>query len=162
MPGPTTTGVIALLQGEGWQFVPPVDLQNGWGVVTPPGQLFYRYREPGFVDIIGVVDGGTPGSVIATLPEGYRPGSDVFIPVVGDTTAGGTTASSAGILWLRSSGDLGAQDGAHLAAQALDLGLGTHADAQRGGPAAVGQRAHQDAARAQKLREILPALRQID
>lgn len=106
MPGPTTTGVLALLQGEGWQFVPPVDLQNGWGVVTPPGQLFYRYREPGFVDIIGVVDGGTPGSVIATLPEGYRPGSDVFIPVVGDTTAGGTTASSAGILWLRSSGDL--------------------------------------------------------
>lgn len=104
--GPTTSGLAALIGGEDWQNVAGGDFQNGWGVVTPIGQLFYRYRAPGFVDVIGVVDGGTPGAVITTLPAGYRPSSDVFINVTGDTTAGGATTSSAGILWLYPSGDL--------------------------------------------------------
>lgn len=106
MAGPTTSGLAALQAGEDWQYVAGPDFQNGWGAVTPIGQLFYRYREPGFVDVIGVVDGGTPGSVITTLPEGYRPSANVFVNVTGDTTAGGGTSTSVGILWLYASGDL--------------------------------------------------------
>lgn len=106
MAGMSTAGYAAVAAGEGWQTVAGGDFQNGWGAASPPGALFYRYREPGFLDLFGVVDGGTPGAVITTLPEAYRPSANAFIQVTGDTTAGGATSSSAGILWVYASGDI--------------------------------------------------------
>ena len=45
--------------------------QNSW--VDGAETVAFRLRESGIVDIKGSVTGGTPGSTIFTLPEGYRP-----------------------------------------------------------------------------------------
>ena len=74
MAGPTTAGLAALQAGEDWHPVGGAGepaFQNSW--VDGAETVAFRLRESGIVDIKGSVTGGTPGSTIFTLPEGYRP-----------------------------------------------------------------------------------------
>lgn len=82
MAGPTTAGYAAQAAGEPWRSVDETGepaFENGWG-----GVARFRLREPGMVDMDLNVYGGTPGAAIFTLPEGYRPTSNLNIPVTGE------------------------------------------------------------------------------
>lgn len=100
--GPTTSGLTSVLTGEDWIAVDSVGVpfENSWGNASGAELMFYRYREPGIVDLRGVVASGTPGSTIFTLPEGYRPAHQSTLSVTGligtTPSAGLLTVSSAG------------------------------------------------------------------
>ena len=99
MTGPTTTGLAALISGESWIGVSGA-FENSWSNASGSELMYYRYREPGIVDLRGVVDSGTPGATIFTLPEDYRPANQSTLSVTGLI---GTTPS-AGLLIVTSTG----------------------------------------------------------
>lgn len=80
-------------RGEDWHYVGEAGepaFENSWansGVVAVL-PLSFRIRESGIVDIHGKVDGGTAGSTIFTLPEGYRPNHTSWAVVYGDAGSG--------------------------------------------------------------------------
>ena len=81
----STTGLTSLVAGEAWHYVGAASepaFQNSWdnegGGLTA---LAFRIRESGIVDIQGVVSGGTANTTIFTLPAGYRPNVQVYVPV---------------------------------------------------------------------------------
>lgn len=91
MAGPSTAGLAALNAGEGWRYVGDSGepaFENDWSN-EGSADLAFRYREPGIVDISGVVKNTTAASTatIFTLPEGYRPTSGAFPNASGQTAA---------------------------------------------------------------------------
>ena len=96
MPGLTTSGLNALIEGDGWHYVGGTDepaFANSWNNVGGTSTaMSFRLRAGGEVNLAGVVTSGTPGAVIFTLPEGFRPSTDVFMPTTGSisgTMSGG-------------------------------------------------------------------------
>lgn len=94
MAGPTTTGLAALLTGEGWHYVGEAGepaFTNSWTNATSGiPKLAFRIRETGVVDLQGVVQhSGTSAKAIFTLPTGYRPSGRAYITVTGVDTGGG-------------------------------------------------------------------------
>lgn len=91
MAGPTTSGLAALIEGEGWHYVGEAGepaFENSWANVGTSGipKLAFRIREAGIVDIQGTVTGGSSTNRIFTLPEGYRPAYQSYVPIVGYAT----------------------------------------------------------------------------
>ena len=78
----TAAGIAAMFAGEPWHYVGEAGepaFENGWENVPGDTNLAFRIREPGVVDLHGVVQSGTPGAAIFTLPEGYRPTADTAV-----------------------------------------------------------------------------------
>lgn len=77
MAGPSTAGLAALVAGEGWHYVGDTDeieFIDGWSNVgTPWPDMAFRYREPGIVDLVGVVTTDGSSTVILIVPDGYVP-----------------------------------------------------------------------------------------
>lgn len=89
MAGPTTSGLAALIEGEGWRVVGAPGEPNYQN--TYSGNVIFRLRADVRVEFRGGALTGVssdPGDGIFTLPEGYRPGTDVYITQSG--VAGGT------------------------------------------------------------------------
>lgn len=91
MAGPTTTGLAALIDGEDWHYVGETDepaFENSWENVGSVGipKMAFRIRESGIVDIQGTITSGSSASAAFTLPEGYRPAHQTYIPIVGSAT----------------------------------------------------------------------------
>jgi hypothetical protein len=84
-----STGFLVRTPGGTWT---NFTLGNGWTNLGSPYNLNagYRMEVTGCVRLRGVVVGGTKtdGTVIATLPTGFRPTADQIIPV-GNGTSGG-------------------------------------------------------------------------
>lgn len=79
----STTGLTALVEGEDWHYVGESGepaFQNSWENSGGNPALAFRIREAGIVDIQGTIVSGANGSVVFTLPEGYRPSANVFLP----------------------------------------------------------------------------------
>lgn len=93
MAGPTTSGLTALLAGEGWHYVgsgggEPA-FENSWANVSGATATAFRIREAGAVDLF---IGGAVGSAAAvfTLPAGYRPSADSPAAGAGYAVGGAT------------------------------------------------------------------------
>lgn len=106
MAGMTPAGLAALARGETWIAVGDpgaAAFENGWSGIGR-----YRLRGTDIVDLRVDVFGGTPGSVIFTLPEGYRPNQNVAFSVTGEI---GSTPS-AGLVLIGTDGTVyGDRDG---------------------------------------------------
>lgn len=106
MAGPTTSGLAALQAGEDWHYVGATDepaFQNSWANLGgTAADLGFRLRAGGEVNLQGVVTSGTVGAVIFTLPEGYRPNTDVRMGVTGSIS----TTMSSGLLRVETDGDV--------------------------------------------------------
>ncbi|WP_016587178.1 hypothetical protein, partial [Yersinia pestis] len=79
----------------------PLTLQNGWLPLQGYHNAIYR-KINGVVYMEGVITGGThaDGTVIAILPDGYRPALDqVSVQPISGSTLGGITAQSRIALW---------------------------------------------------------------
>jgi hypothetical protein len=88
-------GIRVNTSTTGWN---TLGLQNGWH--QAPGVVAASYHQDGsFLELRGGLNGGTTGSVIATLPAGLRPGADQWFTVV---TANNQTAA----LLVRSDGTI--------------------------------------------------------
>lgn len=88
MAGPTTAGLAALIEGEDWRYVGDTDqpaFENSWANEGLAGQMAFRIRESGIVDLQGYVGSGTPGSTVFTLPADYRPSNDTYLISKGGT-----------------------------------------------------------------------------
>ena len=84
--------------------------QNSWSDYGSPwGSPRFRKGPDGIVHMDGLVKGGTAGSVMFTLPVGYRPsnpnGSGLHVPAVDSnwSNAGASIPGSA-LLYIRSDG----------------------------------------------------------
>ena len=88
--GMSAAGYAGLAAGEDWHYVGAAGepaFENGWSN-EGSADLAFRYREPGIVDISGVVKNTAASfDVIFTLPEGYRPTSGAFPTASGQTAA---------------------------------------------------------------------------
>lgn len=103
MAGPTTTGLTALLTGEGWHYVGESGepaFGTGWANASGTRKLAFRIRETGVVDVQGYVENTStpspPGAAFFTLPSGYRPSSDTFqgaVVIQTDDTSDGYISS---------------------------------------------------------------------
>ncbi len=81
MAGPTTTGLVAQLEGEPWHYVGSTDepaFENDWESSSLSISPAFRLRAPGMIDVQAVMVGGS-GSVFWTMPEGYRPTSPALL-----------------------------------------------------------------------------------
>lgn len=88
---------------ENWHYVGATDepaFQNSWANSAGSIKLAFRNRETGVVDIHGTVTGGSTGSIVFTLPSGYRPSSATVIPAV-------TNSTTAASLTVATNGDVG-------------------------------------------------------
>ena len=70
-------------QQEAW--ITPT-LLNGWVVLTDSYPVSYMKDNFGFVHIRGVVSGGSLGTVIFSLPNGYKPENDMYLPAYSNNT----------------------------------------------------------------------------
>lgn len=63
-------------------------LQNGWAAVANHLVPGYKKLPHGSVELCGSMSGGTTanGTIIATLPSGYRPSADVRIPIMSNAS----------------------------------------------------------------------------
>jgi hypothetical protein len=96
-------GYAALIGGEDWHYVGEAGepaFENSWG--SGQQAVAFRIRESGIVDIEGVASGGTPGTVIFTLPAGYRPSGEVRLSITGEIS----TTMSAGLLVVSTNGEV--------------------------------------------------------
>lgn len=107
MAGPTTTGLTALLEGEGWHYVGDTGepaFGTGWQNNGVHQNLAYRIRETGVVDIVGVVTTNGSGSLVFTLPAGYAPNTTAYasalLDVAGTYTPARLSVSSGGALYV--------------------------------------------------------------
>jgi parallel beta-helix repeat protein len=78
---------IADFQGLVWS---APSLLNGWSNVAAETPAGYTINSNGFVQLEGNIGGGTitPGTVLFTLPAGYRPVAPQFVPIVTYTISG--------------------------------------------------------------------------
>lgn len=77
----------------------PLTLQNGWVVNTAPstpGSSYWKLPFDAVRVVVNAINGtSTDGTVIATLPTGYRPGTNHIFPItVAKTPAAGTASPS--------------------------------------------------------------------
>lgn len=61
--------------------------QNGWSLHSSQVFLKFRKTNDGCIEIIGGSRNGT-GTVVFTLPEGFRPGTNTYIPATCYTGSG--------------------------------------------------------------------------
>lgn len=62
-----------------WQ---TVDLQNGWRADSGIGIKYFKHFGIVYLNIRLIVGIGTPPTLIGTLPAGYRPISNIIVPVL--------------------------------------------------------------------------------
>lgn len=86
-PGTPSEGfaTISDAEGEGWHYVgesgEPAFGTDWSNVGSPWPALAFRMRQPGIVDLVGAVTAGASATnALFTLPEGYRPNEQAFMP----------------------------------------------------------------------------------
>ena len=113
--GMSTAGYAAVAAGEDWHYVgeagePAFD--GSWGNLGATSTLGFRIREAGVVDVQGTISNAganSSGSVVFTLPDGYRPSVATRYPVTVLTddpavAAGLMTVSTAGVVGINTLG----------------------------------------------------------
>lgn len=97
----STAGYAGLAAGEGWHYVGDEEdpiapaFENGWGLEGYTTGLAFRLREPGLVDLFGIVKNSSASiDTIFTLPEGYRPTFTAILPAVGNASSSSVSAAS--------------------------------------------------------------------
>lgn len=89
-PGTPTEGFASVDDAEaaGWHYVGSGGTEPAFGtdwdnVGTPWPAMAYRVREAGVVDLVGTVEAvALTSAVIFTLPAGYRPNEQAFMPMI--------------------------------------------------------------------------------
>lgn len=88
--------------GGDTDWTPLGPLQNNWvGAGSPWGEPSYRKTSAGTVIFRGSIKSGALNGPVFTMPAGYRPGGDCFIPIASNTNGafiGAAKFTSAGVL----------------------------------------------------------------
>ena len=88
----STTGLTSLVAGEDWHYVDgggEPAFGATWSNLAGYTPLGFRLRATGEVDIVGDIShaSDTDNSTIFTLPAGYRPSTELVVPVMGLNTS---------------------------------------------------------------------------
>lgn len=88
-PGTPSEGfaTISDAEGDGWHYVgesgEPAFGTDWSNVGSPWPALAFRMRQPGIVDVVGsITAASTTAADVFTLPEGYRPTEQCFMPLI--------------------------------------------------------------------------------
>lgn len=87
-PGSATENFATVNDAEedGWHYIGTTGepaFENDWGELAFAPLPAFRIREAGVVDLHGGFTGGDGGTVVFTLPEGYRPSAGTIVLGVG-------------------------------------------------------------------------------